>query len=46
MWEATAGEHRLQVRATDRTGAAQTPARVPPFPNGATGHHTILVTVV
>jgi hypothetical protein len=46
MWDANAGQHQLQVRATDRTGATQTPDRVPPFPNGATGHHAILVTVV
>jgi hypothetical protein len=44
-WDATAGRHRLRVRATDRTGATQTPVRAEPFPDGATGWHTITVTV-
>jgi DMSO/TMAO reductase YedYZ molybdopterin-dependent catalytic subunit len=44
-WEATSGEHLLRVRAIDRTGAPQTPVRTDPFPNGATGHHTIAVVV-
>jgi hypothetical protein len=44
-WPATSGEHRLQVRATDRTGAIQTDDRAEPFPDGATGHHTIVVRV-
>nr|WP_189114871.1 molybdopterin-dependent oxidoreductase [Pilimelia terevasa] len=44
-WAATPGLHRLQVRATDGTGAAQTAARVSPFPDGATGWHGITVTV-
>jgi DMSO/TMAO reductase YedYZ molybdopterin-dependent catalytic subunit len=44
-WKATAGPHSLSVRATDGTGVAQTAARVTPFPNGATGLHTITVTV-
>ncbi len=39
------GEHRLQVRATDATGYTQTDAEAPPAPNGATGWHTISVTV-
>jgi hypothetical protein len=37
--------HSLAVRATDGTGAAQTSARATPFPAGATGWHTITVTV-
>lgn len=44
-WNATPGEHTLSVRATDGTGAIQTPARAAPFPNGATGDHTIVVNV-
>jgi DMSO/TMAO reductase YedYZ molybdopterin-dependent catalytic subunit len=44
-WAATPGTHKLEVRATDRTGAAQTEAQAPPEPNGATGFHTINVTV-
>ncbi|MBB5083986.1 molybdopterin-dependent oxidoreductase [Nonomuraea endophytica] len=44
-WQATPGTHTLQVRATDTTGRTQPPARVPPFPDGATGRHSIVVTV-
>jgi len=44
-WNATPGDHRLRVRATDRTGATQTPDRAEPFPDGATGHHEIVVRV-
>ena len=44
-WRATAGPHSLAVRATDGTGATQTATRATPFPSGATGWHTITVTV-
>jgi DMSO/TMAO reductase YedYZ molybdopterin-dependent catalytic subunit len=44
-WRATPGRHRLAVRATDRTGEPQTDLRQPPRPDGATGHHTVEVTV-
>jgi DMSO/TMAO reductase YedYZ molybdopterin-dependent catalytic subunit len=44
-WDATPGSHRLEVRATDGTGTVQTDKRVPPFPNGATGRHSVVVTV-
>ncbi|MEU1846038.1 molybdopterin-dependent oxidoreductase [Micromonospora sediminicola] len=44
-WSAPAGPHRLRVRATDGTGAPQPEDRRPPFPDGATGHHTVAVTV-
>jgi hypothetical protein len=44
-WRATPGQHRIQVRATDRTGSTQTPVEAPPPPNGATGWHAIFVTV-
>jgi hypothetical protein len=44
-WDAPAGSHTLSVRATDGQGATQTAARAAPFPDGATGHHTILVDV-
>src|SRR3990172_8819761 len=37
----TAGEHTVSVRAMDGTGYTQTADRVPPRPDGATGHHTI-----
>jgi hypothetical protein len=41
----TSGEHRLQVRATDATGEVQTEALAEPFPDGATGWHTISIQV-
>ncbi|GIG50515.1 molybdopterin-dependent oxidoreductase [Dactylosporangium siamense] len=44
-WAATPGNHLLRVRATDKTGAVQTPDRVTPFPDGATGWHSVSVTV-
>jgi DMSO/TMAO reductase YedYZ molybdopterin-dependent catalytic subunit len=44
-WQATTGQHTLQVRATDQTGYVQTPTTVGTFPNGATGYHTVQVTV-
>jgi DMSO/TMAO reductase YedYZ molybdopterin-dependent catalytic subunit len=44
-WRATAGSHTLQVRATDADGATQPEQQLPPFPNGATGWHTVRVTV-
>ena len=44
-WSASPGEHRLRVRATDRSGATQTAVRSEPFPNGATGQHEIVVRV-
>lgn len=43
-WHATAGEHTIEVRATDATDTPQTPKRVDPFPAGATGYHAITVT--
>jgi DMSO/TMAO reductase YedYZ molybdopterin-dependent catalytic subunit len=42
-WNATPGEHRITVRATDGTGTTQTPDTRPPVPNGATGHHRVKV---
>jgi DMSO/TMAO reductase YedYZ molybdopterin-dependent catalytic subunit len=44
-WDATPGKHRLTVRATDATGAVQPEDERPPAPDGATGWHTIVVTV-
>jgi DMSO/TMAO reductase YedYZ molybdopterin-dependent catalytic subunit len=44
-WNATSGEHRISVRATDRSGQTQTAERAEPFPDGATGHHSIVVRV-
>jgi len=45
VWNGTAGEHVLQVRATDKTGTTQTAVVQKTEPNGATGYHTIRVTV-
>jgi DMSO/TMAO reductase YedYZ molybdopterin-dependent catalytic subunit len=39
------GDRRLQVRATDADGVTQPEARAEPFPDGATGWHTIAVNV-
>ena len=33
--------YKIVVRATDKTGNTQTTEMSPPFPNGATGYHTI-----
>ena len=44
-WDAPAGTHRLQVRATDGEGTVQTDQIRPPAPDGATGWHTIQVSV-
>jgi DMSO/TMAO reductase YedYZ molybdopterin-dependent catalytic subunit len=44
-WEATPGEHRIQVRATDGEGEIQADERTRPAPDGARGHHTIEVSV-
>lgn len=44
-WQATAGQHTLQVRATDKTGHTQTAKVHKPEPNGATGYHTVHITV-
>jgi len=45
-WTPSPGEHRLQVRATDGTGATQTSTRTPVAPDGATGWHGITVSAV
>jgi DMSO/TMAO reductase YedYZ molybdopterin-dependent catalytic subunit len=44
-WNAGAGDHQIRVRATDNAGDTQTSAEEPPAPNGATGWHTIRVSV-
>nr|WP_067461345.1 molybdopterin-dependent oxidoreductase [Actinomadura macra] len=44
-WDATPGSHTLRVRATDGTGATQPADRAPPLPDGATGWHSVVVTV-
>ncbi len=44
-WTATPGRHLIEARATDGTGMIQTGDRAEPFPDGATGWHSILVPV-
>ncbi len=44
-WEATSGDHTLEVRATDASGFTQTEKRVDVVPDGAEGWHTIQVRV-
>ncbi|NUS14521.1 MAG: molybdopterin-dependent oxidoreductase, partial [Streptomyces sp.] len=44
-WRATKGGHTLTVRATDRTGAVQTDQRTRTIPDGASGWHSVVVTV-
>jgi DMSO/TMAO reductase YedYZ molybdopterin-dependent catalytic subunit len=44
-WDATPGDYTLQVRATDGNGETQTSSEAPPHPSGATGYHTVDVTV-
>jgi DMSO/TMAO reductase YedYZ molybdopterin-dependent catalytic subunit len=45
QWPAGPGSHRIEVRATDRSGYTQTDARVGTVPNGATGWHSVVVNV-
>jgi hypothetical protein len=44
-WDASPGRHTISVRATDGDGRPQTPSASPAFPSGATGWHTVRVTV-
>jgi DMSO/TMAO reductase YedYZ molybdopterin-dependent catalytic subunit len=44
-WDAPSGTHRIQVRATDGEGEVQTDQARPPAPDGATGWHSIQVSV-
>lgn len=44
-WDATPGDHTLQVRATDGNGDTQTDQVARPDPDGATGWHTRSVSV-
>jgi DMSO/TMAO reductase YedYZ molybdopterin-dependent catalytic subunit len=44
-WNATPGRHTIRVRATDPDGNVQTDQRAEPIPDGATGHHQIVVIV-
>ncbi len=40
QWDAEPGSHKIEVRATDSTGATQTAERVPIAPDGSTGWHS------
>ncbi len=44
-WDATPGQHIVEVRATDGNGDVQTAERTPPDPDGSRGHHRIAVSV-
>ncbi len=44
-WQAAKGGHTLTVRATDRTGEVQTEKRTRTVPDGASGWHSVVVTV-
>ena len=44
-WDATAGNHVIEARATDKTGYTQTASQEQPEPNGATGYPSVTVTV-
>jgi DMSO/TMAO reductase YedYZ molybdopterin-dependent catalytic subunit len=44
-WDAVPGLHQLQVRATDSAGQTQTSRPAQPFPDGASGWDSVVVTV-
>ncbi|WP_405760859.1 MULTISPECIES: molybdopterin-dependent oxidoreductase [unclassified Streptomyces] len=44
-WQATPGGHTITVRATDATGQVQTERRTGTIPDGASGWHSVFVTV-
>ncbi|WP_026875489.1 molybdopterin-dependent oxidoreductase [Jiangella gansuensis] len=44
-WDAEPGNHTLRVRATDGTGDLQTDEQAPPFPDGSSGWHSVVVRV-
>ena len=44
-WDAEAGQHELRCRATSTTGETQTSDEAQPAPDGATGWHTVNITV-
>jgi DMSO/TMAO reductase YedYZ molybdopterin-dependent catalytic subunit len=45
-WQAReTGSHTITVRATDNTGAVQTPDEASPVPDGATGWHSVQFSV-
>ncbi|MFE5628521.1 molybdopterin-dependent oxidoreductase [Streptomyces sp. NPDC056543] len=44
-WQAIPGGHTITVRATDGTGSVQTEERTRTIPDGASGWHSVFVTV-
>ncbi|MFF4012420.1 sulfite oxidase [Streptomyces sp. NPDC001717] len=44
-WKATPGGHTITVRATDGTGEVQTEQRTRTIPDGASGRHSLFVSV-
>ncbi|MFB7249975.1 molybdopterin-dependent oxidoreductase [Microbacterium sp. NPDC056234] len=44
-WRAEPGDHRIRCRAVSADGETQTEAPAPPAPDGATGWHTVSVSV-
>jgi len=44
-WEAKPGNYILKVRATDGEGETQTDEETRPHPSGATGYHTVKITI-
>ncbi|MET9607435.1 molybdopterin-dependent oxidoreductase [Streptomyces sp. NPDC006512] len=44
-WNPTPGGHTITVRATDGTGAVQTEDRTRTIPDGASGWHSVFVTI-
>jgi DMSO/TMAO reductase YedYZ molybdopterin-dependent catalytic subunit len=44
-WDAAAGNHIIEARATDKTGRTQTAMQAAPEPNGASGYPIVQVTV-
>ncbi|WP_421120357.1 molybdopterin-dependent oxidoreductase [Aquihabitans daechungensis] len=44
-FDATPGRHQVVCRATDSTGKAQTEERAKPFPDGASGWHSVAFLV-
>ena len=45
QWDATAGPHLIEARATDKTGYTQTAVQADVAPNGASGYPSTQITV-
>jgi DMSO/TMAO reductase YedYZ molybdopterin-dependent catalytic subunit len=45
QWDATAGSHLIEARATDKTGYTQTAVQADVAPNGASGYPSTQITV-